>query len=489
MFQQLNSLGVSFTGYAIGTNSEWPFVTIRDFEAQASHFSGQSRAYSVSLSMVVSIDQREVWDEYAVANQGWIEESFDFLKMNSSNLSEIDSSIFGINQENGTRYKFPLTDLYAPLWMASPADKLYDKVNHNWLDDPVFNNVYVALALGEPIAVVAPDEGPTTLSVDWPRSAVAIPMFEDFEDNSRIVAVLTTSVSWHTYFEGILEEGLYGVLLAVEDTCGKSFLYEIDGPTVTYIGVGDIDQSGLPEEERLDFSTTSATFNLTNGCPLRFRIYPSPELQEASSTDTPLAYTVTVVVIFVTMGIFFCVYDRLVSKLYDKSVSKVAASKTLFDSVFPSNARDRVLDIDEAEGENYDPVERSRQGSIFDKPIAELHPSATVLFADIANFSVSCIPRLVFTSIHGDHASHTLLCSSYRHGARPESLPKFSHCSRRSTVRSTNLPPSTESSRLKPLGIVMSRYLVCQRPEMTTRWLLPALRKPLSQKCKRLSST
>ena len=50
---------------------------------------------------------------------------------------------------------------------------------------------------------------------------------------------------------------------------------------------------------------------------------------------------------------------RLVSTLYDKFVTKAAASKTLFDSIFPSNVPDRVLDIDKAVGENYDPVERS----------------------------------------------------------------------------------------------------------------------------------
>jgi hypothetical protein len=41
--------------------------------------------------------------------------------------------------------------------MASSAGKLYNKDNHNCLDDQVFNNVYVALAFGEPITVAAPD--------------------------------------------------------------------------------------------------------------------------------------------------------------------------------------------------------------------------------------------------------------------------------------------------------------------------------------------
>ena len=119
-------------------------------------------------------------------------------------------------------------------------------------------------------------------------------------------------------------------------------------------------------------------------------------MANASASNKPVIYTVAVISVFAVMGLFFCLYDRLAGKSYHAAITKVERSKTIVESMFPSHVRDRVLNdrsgltlSKRGEGgpESFDPLQRSRHG-LQNKPIADLHPNVTVLFADIANFTV-----------------------------------------------------------------------------------------------------
>lgn len=71
--QAMDTLSGSFTTFAKASGSTWPFVTMPD---SANHFESYlSLADAASLTLLPIIGQRERldWEEYAVANQGWLD--------------------------------------------------------------------------------------------------------------------------------------------------------------------------------------------------------------------------------------------------------------------------------------------------------------------------------------------------------------------------------------------------------------------------------
>jgi class 3 adenylate cyclase len=371
------------------------------------------------MAMLVTEGQRGAWEQYSIENKGWIQESYQHIGLDddaTSVLYETSPYIFR-RHKNGTQYEDNVeADQYAPFWLASPMDKQFADVNYNSLDDPVFTTIHGALADEATITVTSPSEESTSDDLSdvgsWPKSTFAVPLFENFEEASRIVAVLGATVAWHHFFADILKEGVV-LDLVIQDSCGKPFSYEIDGPSVLYRGVGVGDLPNDPHND-LGVTTTPSSFNLTNGCSLRFDLYPSPKFVAASASRKSWLYTTTVLLIFAFMAVFFIVYDRLAAVSYKSAVHQVERSKTILDS----NVRDRIFEFDEDVPERMNPMQLTRHRSMtIAKPIADLHPNATVLFADIANFTAwSSVrePAQVFTLLETLYNEYDKLAKKYK---------------------------------------------------------------------------
>ncbi len=420
--QQLGSLGVSFSSYAIGTQEDWPFVIISNFEAQAAHFyEQQPSAKSLGLSVLVMDALRIRWEEYVqTASPSWIEESYNFLQVDSTDIPLVNPSIFRVIAENGTMFDDPGDDdpYYFPFWMVSLVQpEAINFVNYNTLDNLQLADVdkFLIDASNEqatPVVSTPPKaEDSPSYSTDeaeipesaWPQSTVATALFNSFNQDTRTrVATLSATVFWDSFFQDIFEDGeLDGpFIMALQDTCGESYMYLISGSSVRYTGSSD--EPSLPDHVSL--VETYSSIPLTGSkCSLVVHIAPSDEMVEASSTSTPIIYTAAIVGIFAIMAVFFWLYDRLTGKSYHDALNKVERSKNIVDSFFPSNIRDRVLNDRSQRTEAHsrggnsshrdeddvieDLLQRSRHG-LHNKPIADLHPNVTVLFADVANFTV-----------------------------------------------------------------------------------------------------
>jgi hypothetical protein len=68
------ALGVTFTLSALETNRTWPFVTISKFQQRSASARTLSGSYSFGLVPIVSDENRLDWEEYSVANSGWLAE-------------------------------------------------------------------------------------------------------------------------------------------------------------------------------------------------------------------------------------------------------------------------------------------------------------------------------------------------------------------------------------------------------------------------------
>jgi hypothetical protein len=427
LFNQVGSMGVSFSAFASGW--AWPYVTILNFQPQASNFfEQQSSSNSLQLSVLVTEAQRPQWQNYSVVmSPTWIKESNEYLGLDP--MPEITPYIYNVFPENGTMYESPglgnRSDYYAPVSMVAFSNVVsVDLVNYDTLDDSSFLSVDDFLAnaaktVQTPLVVTPPDEpddpnesfdGSDILKSSWPQSTIATALFDSFDQEERKrVATLSTQVLWDSFFQDIFVDGEMDgpISMALEDTCGKSYMYEIEGSNVVYKGSANMPvlPSGQPKTK-----STYSGIPLTK-CSLVVHLAASNQLAEASTSNKPVTYTLATLGVFFVMAIFFCVYDRLTGKSYVEAMGEVERSKSIVASLFPSHVRDRVLNDKsvrseqatssggyDLDGDMDDFLQKSRHGFL-SKPIADLHPSVTVLFADVANFTVSA--WLCFTNTCG----------------------------------------------------------------------------------------
>jgi len=140
-------------------------------------------------------------------------------------------------------------------------------------------------------------------------------------------------------------------------------------------------------------------------------IYPSTEFMSVFVTQKPEYFALGVFLIFVFTSLIFIVYDRFVERRNWRTLATAQKTTALVNSLFPASVQERML-----KNEEVMKVESSRKsrrklslpeppkmkikwfldeadskikddGTLFSPPIADLFPSTTVMFADIAGFT------------------------------------------------------------------------------------------------------
>ena len=152
-------------------------------------------------------------------------------------------------------------------------------------------------------------------------------------------------------------------------------------------------------------------------CVYSFYTYPSDELRDVWHGLTPLYFAVTSAGAFLLIALTFIMYDRYVIRRNERMIDQAAKTNKIVASLFPSNVRDRLLADEEAQKEENGAQTRlkkflanddschgdleTKDGEGFaTRPIADLFPETSVLYADIAGFtswSSAREPNQVFT--------------------------------------------------------------------------------------------
>lgn len=151
------------------------------------------------------------------------------------------------------------------------------------------------------------------------------------------------------------------------------------------------------------------TPNVDGNCLYSFDVYPSDELYSEWDSRLPTIFASVVAGTFMIMALTFYMYDRNVRKRNKKVVNAATKTERVVASLFPSNIRDRLL----AEEEDFErqQVERGARTRLKDflakdgggtsmvdmeetddfmfktRPIADLFPETTIMFADISGFT------------------------------------------------------------------------------------------------------
>ncbi|KAL3914239.1 MAG: hypothetical protein SGARI_000229 [Bacillariaceae sp.] len=457
------TMGVTVGSYAFTSPNEWPLQTFPFFEEVASQFRNVTGTGVIALApLVYSVDKPE-WELYSVENQGWLDESYATMGWQADPypiqpaVYEIHDS--GVLVESEASITMPLWQRSEP-----PKDTGVINFNLlSDRDVQLTYNSVVSLKKGEigPVKDVSAifggnhedsdhfDEHEGSLHFenenDTPESLYMQPITElhaevSFEDSTSdsvsIVATLVSSLLWDEFYSGLYHDtaDADGMIVVSEESCPWQeeeviFTYELHGTDASYLGPGD-----LHDRAYNDFGhhTYLSDDPQTHACTYNLHIYPSAAVEAANTSNEPLIYTIIMVMLFVATAIGFIVYDYFVQRRQREATLEMARSNAIVSSLFPAEIRDRLLaeednkkkstkDSDkglnpgtqkfrlqnfmdeeaEAAEQNTKAAAKKLDGVILDsKPIADLFPNTTVLFADIAGFTAwSSVrePSQVFT--------------------------------------------------------------------------------------------
>jgi hypothetical protein len=403
---------------------------------------------------VYSVKHQE-WLDQSYATMGWDAQPYPIQ------ASIYDVSDNGVVVESTSELTMPLWQRSTPpkdtgvvnynLLSNSQVEMTYTALvatNHGQLG-PVMDTFAV---LGEDMT----DEQTTDGSSQHPESLFLQPILELNEttiqrETPKVVATLVASLPWDLFFSNLYhdEVGGGGTFLVLESSCPSMemptvFTYELLEGEAIYLGDGDLHDTNY---DYLVHYTDLMEDSVSSVCKYDLAIYPSATLEAHSTTSDPIIFAIVMAMLFVAAAVLFLVYDYFVQRRQREAMTELARSNAIVSSLFPADIRDRLLnssdhdtnnnnkknigsnkvmsvgtsskDIEkntDAMGQKFrlktylneeqeeakkNSVASSKAGIILEsKPIADLFPHTTVLFADIAGFTAwSSVrePSQVFT--------------------------------------------------------------------------------------------
>lgn len=435
--EHLQALGVDFMSHSRYSQSTWPEVVLPDF---AQHAAAVSSAASLMILPVVEASGLSDWEAFSVAQQGWLQEEESDTKVSSHFEDATTTANLAIvrrlqNESSGIAdHVFDFDGAvtgpgpFLPLWETFPVtNNLTTWVNMDLLavkrmeaalkhamegKQPVVGGVlnFAPDSTSEPEPIqldllLKAIMGPHTAYYAEPVSPVILPL----QDNDQnVVALLVAMQYWRHSMEHVLSPASQGVVAVIENKCGQAFTYNVHGGNTTYMGKGD-----MHEKEFAGMKKTTALDKIdTDYCAYSLNVYPSALMKQHYVNNAPTMKTFMCFLIFLAAAGIFLTYDLLVERRQQVVMEHALQSTAIVSSLFPEAVRERLFNEDEGLGENTRHAARRRSsnggGSFFtaeapkariktflndenggqssgqgtNKPIADLFPHCTVLFAE-----------------------------------------------------------------------------------------------------------
>jgi hypothetical protein len=351
---------VSIVSFARYSNMTWPFVTVPDFATRMAKVRSLSKAIVLAQFAIVSEEERLDWEKYSLANAAWVDEALAIQKE--------DRTFFGVNVEEyynqeGIWGNFgPIlnnTGPYFPTWQGYPSVPTYGAFNWDGTQYPSLVDAFDTLeqdhqvVIGQVSNLPNPDDPASSEAIanqnDWaknyvssefdytePYSDIYYPIFDNAADqvsirsirgegDMKMVSVFSMTFYWRDLITNILPYGSDGSVVVFQNTCNQTFTYQINGPNVEYVGVGDLHNSKydyLKQESRLNDLKEFATGNRQytglplseTSCPYTVSIYPSLDFESRYTSSDPMVYTLMAISIFFFTSLVFFFYDLIVER-------------------------------------------------------------------------------------------------------------------------------------------------------------------------------
>lgn len=422
LFASFYSMSEVMTSFALFANTPWPEFALPDFDEHAANLIRSNPVEAIWTAPIVTTEERVTWQSYSV------QQSTVFV---SPRIYEIVDGVFTPATGDGP---------YLPIWQQEPVAS--SLVNFNQFSEPMVVATFDAVVAMN-MAVISPvyilvEHGPGEEEDEGePHSNFIQPVYDSFGDGKKIVSYLQARMSWGETFSDVIpgsEEGDVHVVL--KNTCNQTFTWSIGGKSAIFLGDGDLHQ-----EQYSDFGISADItpfYNVTAAqeagvCLYSFDAYPTSSLREHYRTSKPQTYTGVVAAIFILMALTFLMYDRFIQKRNEKVINAAARSNAIVSTLFPSNVRDRLFaeaKEQEAQGNRWLAPKSGLKNFLTEgeaktdddmmfksKPIADLFPETSIMFADLVGFTAwSSVrePSQVFTLLETVYHAFDMIAKQRR---------------------------------------------------------------------------
>lgn len=191
-------------------------------------------------------------------------------------------------------------------------------------------------------------------------------------------------------------------VVVVVESCGTVHSYSVEPSAATFLGNGDHHDTSfdhLVVQGTLGSFASSPRRGVTVPCLHRIHVFPTTANEEFYGTESPHVFAVGASVCFFFAIVLFLVYDCYVRIQQNRVVGEAERSQALVASLFPGKVARRLFD-DRSVGNHSSVLDQSNHSahllnfvtksenkatnnsSTHDRPIAELFPEATVMFAE-----------------------------------------------------------------------------------------------------------
>eukprot|EP00934_Nitzschia_sp_Nitz4_P002708 Nitzschia sp. Nitz4//scaffold42_size132992//119267//129070//NITZ4_003422-RA/size132992-processed-gene-0.49-mRNA-1//-1//CDS//3329551787//2698//frame0 len=450
----VESFATQISSYAQATNASWPNVALPDFERQGHYINDLADMLALVLIPIVTKENRESYEQFAVENQGWIqeglelqgipEEDWDHESMaivesvlgHSPNMT-IPEKIFALN---GTEAVEETGDgPFAPFWQLCPAVPSVNIVNYNTFTHGTRKTpVRTAIDHGKTMIAESWDyseyENSATVGrramlnlwihhsghnvstyVNGPVTDLYIPIYDTYDENATLVALLSSNIYWQVYFEDVLSDNDKGICVILENTCGQAYSFHIHGSHARYMGQGDLHETKYShmgvETEFGSFSSYEYSEDILDDIPdgqclYRISVYPSDEFAGQFLTSAPRRFALILACTFALTCLVFLLYDKFVEVRQRAVMKSAIMSGTVVNSLFPEEVRNRLYNKQDSSGGGGTDSNKVRAAVGFLNPgnnnqainkfpdletdrmaIADLYPDCTVCFLDVVGFT------------------------------------------------------------------------------------------------------
>lgn len=256
-----------------------------------------------------------------------------------------------------------------------------------------------------------------------------VPIWSNLRKNSSAAGVgfLYARVAWTALLNDLwlsvlpVAHSIGSLAIVLENTCDQAFTFRLAGNLVTFVGTGNLVESGTQLERVLPL-TTEVNPDMPGVCQYSLAVYDTQSHNTMlSSLNLTIFWTAIVASVFGLLCFTFVLYDCLARQQNSMVVKAAARANAVISGLFPKQVRDRLL-AEEAQqpeekqkktikmkkppncsGQSNDnnpqaarlagssnefPVEKEAEDEKYKgNPIADLFPATTILFADIAGFT------------------------------------------------------------------------------------------------------
>ena len=426
----LHSLSDIMSAYGtstVDTDSVWPYETFPGFEDVVANYRRVCRSRMIATLPLVQDMDKSKWEAYAYGQQDWISESYESIGLDVVPLP-IHPTIYDINSGHATE---ALEGPFMPLWQISPPPPNSGIVNYNLMSNENLDSALkIAVEVREPLFSQITDLSFLIDAEDHAHESLLIqPIVLDADDhNSQVVAAILATVSWDEFFSDLVRDGNQDMYVVLKNSCSDKVTWKLNGKEAVFVGLDDFHDQTYDEYEhvvKLTSFLTSTALSTPGYCEYEIHIYPSYTIEQLYISSRPKIFATITVMVFAGLLISFVVYDRLVRKRQQETQERQAKSEAIVQSMFPAQIRDRLL---KEEGKDDNKLVADEQKDLMNggqkfrlksfldreetldpedggviketKPIADLFPNTTVMFADISGFTAwSSVrePSQVFT--------------------------------------------------------------------------------------------